>query len=278
MRISELNCYPIKSCRGLSLQESVVQTTGLFQDRRFMLVDADGNFITQRQVPEMALIATEMHSSGLRVYDSRSEEEELLLPWQPLHSDIRNVTVWDDKIDALDCGDKAAAFFASVLGDKYSRMSPRLVCVQDIKPRYVGSKYAGEQRYPYWFADGFPFLVVTSAALDDLNQRLTQQGKQSLPMNRFRPNVVIEGALPYEEDSHQGIRVGDGIELRFMKPCTRCKITMTDQSTAIVGAEPLQTLATYRKLSPGKIIFGQNAVLISTPGATVKVGDSVTWL
>lgn len=277
MHLQELNCYPIKSCRGIALTESVVRPTGLTQDRRFMVVDATGNFITQRQVPELALVTTRMQADGLHVEDTRTHQS-LHMPWQPKETKTQDVVVWDDKVVAIDCGDVAAQFFAAVLGDKYARMAPRLVCIQEQSPRHVGEKYAQGGHYPFWFADGFPFLVITRASLDDLNQRLVQQGKDALPMNRFRPNLVIEGTLPYEEDVHAGIRIGDGVELRFVKPCSRCKITMTDQTTAKLSAEPLQTLGTYRKADKGKILFGQNAVLVSEPGAIIKVGDVVTWL
>jgi len=255
--------YPIKSCRGTPLAEAVVGFRGIVADRHWMVVDATGNFLSQRELPRMALIgprlsggAMEVSAPGMRALTVRIGNE----------GSPAEVTVWDDRCAARDEGDDAAVWLTAFLG-----VPCRLVRMRDDEIRRVDQTYAGPGDQ-VGFADGFSFLLTSRASLDELNRRLPSP----LPMNRFRPNIVIDGVEPFEEDGWKHIRI-DGITFTVAKPCARCAITTTDQNTAERSKEPLRTLATFRQV-PGKgVMFGQNLIHdrpgVLHVGAVVEVID-----
>jgi uncharacterized protein YcbX len=254
-----LYVYPIKSCAGITLDSAELSATGLRHDRRWMLVDETGEFMSQRAHPRMALISTHLSNEHLTV--GASGMPDLQIPLHPTDENLIDVSVWGDANRGALVGEEADRWFGEFL-----RFPCRLVCKPDDDPRPVDSLYAssGDQ---VGFADGFAFLLISEASLEDLNTRL----EAPLPMNRFRPNFVVRDCAPYAEDEWGRVRIGD-VPFRVAEACPRCAITTTDQKTGTRGKEPLRTLATYRKFD-GEVFFGRN--LIHDALGTVRVGDSV---
>ncbi len=271
MRIRDLFVYPIKSCRGTALSSARVLTTGLQHDRRWMVVNERGRFVTQREQPRMALIEPVL-------VDAQSEQGGLQVhaPGMPVLSiagdDIqieRRVTVWGDEVSAFDEGDAAAAWFSRFLD-----LPVRLVRFNRDKPRWADTRWTGEVPAQAQFSDGFPLLLISQASLDDLNARLSQP----LPMNRFRPNIVMSDLPAYGEDVLRDFGNAD-VQLRAVKPCTRCKITTTDQDTAsVTGPEPLATLTQYRRHPELRgVTFGQNVIVVRGVGTVLRVGQELAY-
>jgi uncharacterized protein YcbX len=262
MIVSQLNIYPVKSCGGIALERGEIGATGFVNDRRWLVVDDAWSFLTQREIARMALIHTAVDSRCLRLTtpDAGAFEISVDQPGRRVE-----VTIWKDSgVGAVDQGDAAAAWLSDAL-----KRTVRLVRFADDYMRQVDPKYAPRPGDQVGFADAYPFLIISEESLADLNTRL----ETPLPMNRFRPNIVVRGAAqPYDEDEWRSIRIGDQV-FDLVKACARCAITTTDQETAKRGKEPLRTLATYRQGPKGSPLFGQNAVHRS-PG-TISVGDSV---
>ena len=267
MLISEIHIYPVKSLGGISLRSAVVQQRGLQYDRRWMLVNEQGIFFTQRDIPEMALLSTAIEPPHLVVFETKNPASRVLVPLDATPEDLPNrmVEVWDDRCAAQQLPDEIGGWFSAVLGQKM-----HLVQMPDTTRRAADGRYA-PPGHVVSFADGFPFLIIGQASLDDLNSRLAQP----LPMNRFRPNFVFTGGQPFEEDGWSDFSIGD-VAFRGVKPCARCTITTTDQETAARAAEPLRTLATFRQ-SGHKILFGQNVVWMGEgKEVKVRVGEAVS--
>jgi uncharacterized protein YcbX len=257
--LSGLYVYPIKSCAGISLESAALDPTGLRHDRRWMLVDETGEFMSQRAHPRMALISTRLSDELLVA--SAPGMPDLEIPLRLENEDLIDVCVFGDTNLGARVGKDADRWFGEFL-----TFPCRLVYKPDDDPRLVDSLYAasGDQ---VGFADGFAFLLISEASLEDLNDRL----EDPLPMNRFRPNFVIRGCDPYAEDGWSRLRVGD-VPFRVAEACPRCAITTVDQGTGIRAKEPLRTLATYRKFG-GEVFFGRN--LIHDAPGTVRVGDPI---
>ena len=264
MLLSEIHIYPVKSLGGISLQSSVVQVRGLQHDRRWMLVNEQGTFLTQREIPEMALLGTAIEAQHLVVFEKKNPASRVLVPLDVVPEDLPEmmVEVWGDHCVAQQLPAETSAWFSAVLGQKM-----HLVQMPDTTHRVADARYA-PPGHVVSFADGFPYLIIGQASLDDLNSRLAQP----LPMNRFRPNFVFTGGQPFEEDGWSDFRIGE-VAFRGVKPCARCSITTTDQDTAARAAEPLKTLATFRQVGH-KILFGQNVVWMGE-GEEVRVGERV---
>jgi uncharacterized protein len=262
MRLTAINFYPVKSCRGLALDEARLDARGIVHDRSFMVVDVEGRFMTQREYPRLCLIATRL--DGDLLCFSAEGTSALQVPVQRDGARC-SVIVWRDACLAVDQGVEAARWLTEFLGT-----SARLVRMADDYVRQVDQAYAPRVADQTGFADAFPLLLLSTASLTDLNSRL----EQPLPMNRFRPNLVISGCEPYAEDGWRRIRIG-ALEFHVVKPCSRCAITTTDQVSAVRDKEPLRTLATYRKRGT-EVFFGQN-VIHAGPGF-VRVGDPVEIL
>ena len=268
MHLSQLYLHPVKSCRGFAVPSATVDEYGLVGDRRFMVVTADdGQFLTQRAHPRMALIETALANATLTL--SSAHHGSVTVLGSPLtgHRSL-SVTVWKNHVIADDCGDEPAEWLSRFLG-----LSVRLVRIGEQFNRPVSLKRAGDG-HQVSFADGFPFLIVSEASLEHLNSRLATP----LPMNRFRPNFVIAGCEAHAEDTWNRYRIGHLI-FRNVDPCARCPITTTDQLTAERGKEPLKTFATYRRdpRDPTAVIFGYNVVHESKRGE-VRVGDPLVLL
>lgn len=258
MTLSEIWIYPIKSLGGIKLSEALVAERGLQYDRRWMLVDAGGKFITQRKEHGMALIDVALTEAGLRVNHRSIPQDSLFIPFEPLTPFPIQVQVWDDVVDAVTVSEEADRWFS-----RYLDRTVRLVKMPEETTRLVDSQYA-KNGEAVSFADDYPLLLIGQASLDALNGRLPEP----VSMRRFRPNLVIEGTLPYAEDTWDFIKIGSA-GFRAVKPCARCVLTTIDPDTAQTGAEPLKTLSTYRKQN-GKILFGMN--LLAQPGR-ITVGD-----
>jgi len=254
-----LYVYPIKSCGGISLKSAELSATGLHHDRRWMLVDETGEFMSQRYHPRMALISVQLSDERLIV--GAPGMPNLEIPLGRENEKRMDVSVWGDTSRAALVGGEADRWFGEFL-----HFACRLVYKPDDDLRLVDSMYAksGDQ---VGFADACPFLLISEASLDDLNGRLADP----LPVNRFRPNFVLRGCNPYAEDGWARLRIG-GVRFRVAEGCPRCAVTTIDQRTGARGKEPLRTLATYRKFN-GEVFFGRN--LIHDALGTVRVGGPV---
>jgi uncharacterized protein YcbX len=260
--VSALWVYPVKSCAGIPLERAEVTDTGLAHDRELMVVDADGSFLSQRSEPRLALVRPTLSSDGvLRLEAPGVEPLQLELEAE---GDRREVEVWGDRVSAVSLGAVAERWFSSWLGRPCTlvRMPPDTVRPVDVDHAGPGHRVG--------FADGYPFLLLSEGSLDELNRRL----EIPLPMDRFRPNVVVDGCPPHAEDRWRRLRIGE-VELRVVKPCSRCSITTVDQATGARGPEPLATLAGYRRWG-GKVLFGQN--LVHESRGTLRVGAVVDVL
>lgn len=263
--LSDIYIYPIKSLGGIRLETAEVETRGLRYDRRWMLVDEKGMFLTQRQHAQMALLQVSLEQEGLVVQHKKGELQPLYIPFAEATKKELQVTVWDDTVPALEASADISAWFTEALG-----MPARLVYMPPQTRRLVDTAYAADGEVVS-FADGYPFLLIGQAALDDLNSRL----EQPVLMNKFRPSLVFRGGAPFEEDSWSEFTIGSQY-FRAVKPCARCVVTTINQATAEKSPEPLRTLATYRQ-QRNKIMFGQNLLPNGTTG-TLQVGDKLTVL
>jgi uncharacterized protein YcbX len=266
-RVASLHIYPVKSCRGIDVDAFRITETGPEWDRRWMIVkSADGRFITQRSHPALARIGTAVGSGNLRL--TGNDIEALVVPVDH-GGESRRVVVWDDACLGVDAGEMAADWLAAMLGEPL-----RLVRIDPSVPRVADPAYAGPGRHPVSFADGYPVLLISRGSLADLNRRLPT----AIPMERFRPNVVVEGVAAYAEDALARFRFGP-VVLRGVKHCTRCTIPTTDQRTGArdPDQEPLRTLKTYRNERALKgVTFGQNCVIDAGVGERLAVGAELT--
>ncbi len=261
--VSGIYIYPVKSCRGIELASASLDAGGLMYDRTWLVVDENGRFLTQRQLPRMAVIETALEAESLCL--SAPDLPELRLPLTGLAGTEREVVVWRDRCRAVDQGTEAAAWFSRCLG-----LGCRLVRIGAAYTRPVDPTYA-PQPAQVSFADGYPLLVISEASLADLNTRLAEP----LPMDRFRPNLVVSGCEAYAEDGWQTVQVGT-VTFHGVKLCQRCAITTVDQATGNPGKEPLITLAGYRRVRGGGVVFGQNLIHANLGG--VQVGDAMSVL
>jgi len=261
--VTQLSVYPVKSCRGTAVGAATLDRWGLQQDRNWMVVDAEGRFISQRTQPRLALVEPAL---GRELMTLRAPDMPALeLPASGRAGVERTVGIWEDSCRALDQGDAAAEWFSRYLGQP-----ARLVRIGAGFSRAVS-----EARYPAGadvsFADAFPVLLLSVASVGALNARLAQP----VPMNRFRPNLVVDGCPEFAEDGWQHLRIG-GVHFQVVSGCKRCVTTTVDQATGISGTEPLTTLATFRRDTDGSVIFGRNVVHQGV--GTLRVGDAVEVL
>jgi len=259
--ISQLFIYPIKSLGGFEVSFAYLTDRGLQYDRRFMLVDMDGNFLTQREHASMCLLQTAIENDQLIVYPTNNPADKLTISLQPESSLTLKVKVWDDACDAALVSDAADKWFSKKLS-----MQCQLVYMRDEEKRKVDEHYAHNNEITS-FSDGYPLLIIGQASLDDLNNRLNEP----IPMNRFRPNVVFTGGHPFDEDMMEHIRINE-IDLYGVKLCARCVVTTVNQTTATKAKEPLKTLAGYRMVN-NKIYFGQNIIFKQT--GIISNGDAI---
>ncbi len=258
LQISELYIYPIKSLGGIAVKQAAVTDRGFEHDRRWMLVDENNRFITQRQVPEMALLRVSIENEGLCV-THKTKNDSITIPFACCSANREAVTIWDDNCLAEFVSEEADNWFTTMLG-----IDCRLVHMPDDTRRQVDQNYAPAGAVTS-FSDGYPYLIIGQATLDDLNSRLDQ----ALPVNRFRPNIVFTGGEPYEEDRLAHFVINN-ISLYGVKLCGRCIIITIDQDKALKGKEPLKTLSSYRSKN-NNTYFGQN--LVHKGEGVISIGD-----
>ena len=278
MKVSEINIYPVKSLGGISLDESVVEKRGFQFDRRFMLTDENNEFFTQREFPKMATLSVRVNENCLEISDIKNEKIEV--PFDFERSEMQKVRVWQSVCDAFVLPENINQWLSDVLETKC-----QMVYMPDESEREINEKFRQNNEIVS-FADGYPFLLIGENSLNDLNERL----ETKLPMNRFRPNIVISGSEAFAEDHWKKMQIGETV-FRSTKPCARCVITTIEQAKGeFDGKEPLKTLATYRKatdvfpdelealdLDKNYVLFGQNLVAENF-GGKIKVGDEVKIL
>lgn len=272
MRVSRLRIYPIKSVSGVVVEEARVRDEGLEGDRMFMITDHKGAFITQREIPALATLKAFFEEGKLRL--SAPGKTPVELPVKAAGERLE-VEVWGDRFYARDIGETVSAWISDFAGRQI-----RVVTMDPRGGRTLGAEHGGG---PVSFADGYPLLIASDASLERLNQHLDDP----VPMERFRPNVAIEGSSAFEEDRWKRIRIGSS-EFKVVKPCARCVVTTIDQKSGVkTGPEPLNTLRAFRRadvvypdefermgLPAGSVLFGQNLVPVSG-GGTISVGDEL---
>jgi uncharacterized protein YcbX len=261
--VTDLFIYPIKACAGIRVLGAAVGPAGFVDDRRWMIVDETGKFVTQRTLPQLCRVLVSIVDFSYRV--TVEGQDSFFIPRRPASGRPVTVQVWKDNVEAWE-HEEFSAFLSDTLGGRY-----RGVFVPDDALRQVNPAraQAGDR---VGFADGYPFLMLSRESLDELNRRLTERGEQPLDVRRFRPNIVVAGcAHPHQEDDYRTLRIGK-LGFRMPKACDRCVVTTVDPDTGTTGREPLRTLASYRRWD-NAVWFGVN--LIHDGQGSLRVGDSV---
>lgn len=277
MIVSELCVYPLKSGRGIELKQAKVNAKGLVWDREMMLVSGTSKFITQRQFPQLAKVEVKIIGSNVTL---QSADSPTVLSVTPASGgELVEVEMWSDRILAVDKGDEAARWFHQLLNLPQDRVC-RLVQQSPHHVRQLAKKQPLDEERPIGFADNSPVMLTATASLTELNQRIVeihQKPEREIPMNRFRPNVVIETTEPFIEDSWSTIQIGD-IQFEMAKPCTRCIITTIDRERGEKDRfkEPLNTLETFRQLSEKGVMFGVNMIPLNE--GIIRQGDRLRVL
>jgi uncharacterized protein YcbX len=268
--IDQLFIYPIKGCRGIAVGRATLTATGLeidgIGDREWVVVDENREFLSQRELPSMALIETRLTSTTLRLRAPGMLQLEIPFASE---GDVLDVTVWNDTVAAVTQGDVADAWFSRYLGRPC-----RLMRFDPEARRLSNVRYTGATQAPYKFADAFALLIASNASLADLNGRLAQRNMAPVGIERFRPNIVLAGVEAFEEDYVERITIGT-MELRVVKPCVRCSVPNVEPVSGATSTEPGDTLAVYRdNARAGGVTFGVNAIVIQGDGE-LRCGDLV---
>ncbi len=268
LQLSQINIYPVKSLDGYSPDSAIVEKRGLQHDRRWLITDTEGVFITQRVNGRMALLQATIEDNYLIIKEKQNENNSIKIPIDA-GGTTHEVVIWDDKVKAAVVSAKADKWLSDFLGKEY-----RLVKMPEISERRVDEDYnTGDDIVS--FADGYPFLIIGETSMKDLNERL----EIPLSIRRFRANFIFTGGEPFQEDIFKSFKIGE-IAFLGVKNCARCVLTTRDPDTGIKGKEPLQTLTTYRQKGT-KILFGQNVIWNHKSWnwawqPEVKVGDVIT--
>jgi uncharacterized protein len=264
--VSQLFVYPIKSLGGFSVQSANITRRGLQYDRRYMLVNAQNQFLTQRSFAAMALLQVAPTSNGFTIFEKHAPSNAIDIPFALHAGNMVNVQVWEDTCAAIEASAPINNWFSQVL-----QTTCKLVYMPEDSLRLVDDRYATSAEDVNSFSDGYPILLLSEASVAEISNR----AKQNIPINQFRPNIVISGVAPFAEDNYNKFSINNTIFFG-VKPCARCVVTTINQSTAIAGKEPLKTLATFRKVN-NKILVGQN-VIPQKNGGLIQVGNSITKL
>ena len=268
--IDSLRLYPVKGCRGFEVARATLAETGLevsgVGDREWVVVDDDDEFLSQREAPAMALIETRLTADSLRI--RAPGMLQLDVPFET-EGEVVSARIWNDQVAAVMQGAIADAWFSQFLG-----LRCRLLRFDPETRRLSNQKYTCAAA-PYKFADAFALLICSVASLADLNSRLLAKGKSAVTLDRFRPNIVLDGVTAFEEDYIDHLTIGDA-QVRVVKPCIRCAVPNVDPMTGIAGAEPGITLAEYRNRPElGGVIFGVNSIITNGAGSCVSAHDAV---
>jgi uncharacterized protein YcbX len=270
VRLASIHVYPMKAARAVDLAESLVQAWGLAGDRRWLLVDADDRFVSQREEPSLARVTVSCGPAAAAgvISVSAPGRPGLRVPAPAGDAELLKVTVWRSVVLASAAGPAADAWFSGYLGRPV-----QLVYLDDPTRRAVDPEF-GRDGDVVSFADGYPLLLTSTGSLEELGRWLADDGDAPVPMTRFRPNVVVTGAAPWAEDNWRRIRIGD-VNFRVAKPCGRCVVTTTDQVTGERGSQPLKMLGRRRRFGQ-QLVFGQN--LIPDNDGVIRAGDRVEIL
>jgi len=271
-RIARLFVYPVKSCAGVELTEAVLTETGIDLDRAWMVVDEEGEFVSQRELPRMALVKPQLkhtevvlRAPGMLALHLAVDQVE-----KPM-----KVRVWDDGVDAWDMGDIAAQWFSDFLGRKL-----RIVRFDPEFRRLSSMQWTKEVEAPNQFTDGFPLLVASEGSLAELNRRLVEGGNAAVGIERFRPNILLAGLEAHDEDRFDELRIAADPEVRLkpVKPCARCTIPDVDPATAATSTVVADTMRSYRAndIVGGAVTFAMNCIVLEGLDATLRVGQEVT--
>ncbi|MHA4896336.1 MOSC domain-containing protein [Pedobacter sp. PWIIR3] len=261
LQLSEIHIYPIKSLGGISLTEAHIEDRGLQYDRRWMLIDENNTFITQRKHFSLALLKVEIADSILTITHKNNSSQTISFSVDEITGPPTNVHIWDDTASGTEVNSEVSEWFSNFL-----QINVRLIKMTGEEKRLVDPRYASNHEIVS-FADGYPHLIVGQSSLDSLNEKL----EVPILMDRFRPNFVFKGGSPHIEDSFKDFTIGN-IPFSAVKPCARCVLTTINQQTGAKGPEPLKTLAGYRTFNK-KVLFGQN--LIHRELGTVHIGDEL---
>jgi uncharacterized protein YcbX len=262
--VQNLYLYPIKSLGGISVPEALVEERGFRYDRRWMLVDKKGDFVTQRQYPQLALLQVSLSKTQLEVVSKGDPSQRIAFDLGLVSDQELQVSIWGDQVLARVVSAEVSRWFSDFL-----QMELDLVVMPESSQRKMDPRYA-LQGESVSFADGMPYVMIGQSSLDELNQRL----EVPVAMDRFRPNLVFSGGEAYAEDQFKKLQIGE-VEFQVVKPCARCVMITVDQDKGTKGKEPLATLATYRS-QDSKVYFGQNAVALTQ--GIVRVGDPIQQL
>ncbi|WKZ69830.1 MAG: MOSC domain-containing protein [Melioribacteraceae bacterium] len=257
--VSEIYIYPIKSLGGFSVESTEVTDRGFKHDRRWMLVDNNNSFLSQRKHKQMSLLQTELSGSKLKVFAKNYPNDKVEIPIEQEIKKTSKAIVWDDEVNVIESNEEINEWFSN-----YLNIECKLVHMPDDSLRKVDQRFANNNEITN-LSDGYPFLIIGQESLNLLNSKLDEP----LPINRFRPNLVFAGGLPHDEDTWKKFLINE-IVFKPVKPCARCVITTIDQSNANQGIEPLKTLATYRSVE-NKVMFGMN--LLHEGNGIIKIGD-----
>lgn len=271
-RVAGLFIYPVKALRGCSVPAAHLDALGFVGDRRFLVVDDAGKFLTQRTHPRMALVETHLSAGQLTLAAAPAGSVAVPIAADP-HAPLRTVSVWNSEgLLAEDCGTTASAWLSDFLGQR-----SHLVRIGSKFHRPV-LKSTAQSGDVVSFADAYPFLILSHASLDHLNDRILENHGEPVPMDRFRPNIVLEGCDAFAEDQWPRLRIGPAV-FRAGGPCARCPVTTTDQQTGERGKEPLKTLATFRRDEHKRteVNFGQN-LIHETKTGVIRLGEEVVPL
>ncbi|RTZ43362.1 MOSC domain-containing protein [Candidimonas sp. SYP-B2681] len=280
--ILSLHSYPVKSCAGLTHGEIGVSEAGLSQDRQWVIVNRQGVFLTQRQLPRMALIQPAVANDTLTLTAPGMGQISISATTDTVPTPPVSVRIWSSDTSGQDEGDEVAQWLTEFLGTPCRLLRVHPLAERIASPQHVNAWRRENQerapdfpaRHQFGFADGFPFLVANQGSLDELNRQLQTKGEAAVPMNRFRPNIVLQGLDAYEEDYIASLRIGK-LVFGLVKRCARCPIPNIDQSTAVAAAEPGFTLAAKRRFPEG-VLFGVNAVVSgASMGTYLRAGDPV---
>jgi hypothetical protein len=272
-RIARLWVYPVKSCAGIEVEEAILCATGLEFDRAWMMVDRDGEFVTQREISRMALIRPQLASGQLVLHVEGMQSLQIALDATGHPSHAR---VWNDTVPVRDAGETAAQWLTGFLGHKL-----RLVRFDPKGRRLSNMHWTGGVEAPNQFSDGYPLLVTSEASLDALNDKLGAAGHAAVGMNRFRPNIVLSGIAAHDEDRLNDLHIATAdasVLIKPVKPCTRCPIPNIDPATATSNPAVSDTLQTYRQNAQmnDAITFGMNAIVLRGIGQVLRVGQAVS--
>lgn len=257
--LTDIVIYPIKGLRGISVDEAVCEERGLQYDRRYLIIDDQGKFLSQRELPQMTLLSVSLSNGLLTIYDG---DNSLSLKYGEYSKSKVYSKIWSHEVDAYIVSKIANQWLSKVLN-----INCRLVFMAANVVRRK-SLIKSPSTTELSFADGYPYLILGSASMDNLNQKL----KQKLSIDRFRANIILATEQPHEEDEWDHIYIGE-VKFRIIKPCARCQVIAIDPITSIKGPEPTKTLASYRK-SGNSLLFGANTIC-RTPGKTIKIGDKI---